>query len=217
MRVARLVAARDDGVARLAAGFLDSDVDEETQALRRERFAAMDERAALDAGGAEDFFRRRETHGAQAVAGADGSGFGGGLELALGEEQAVGELQAQAGARELGVEAGREVVRDAEALRAEFAGEAEDHLGDAGARAELRPGLLQPVLARQHDVEAPGAFHAAEFERALHGVFLAAGAEGHERVMHRDAAVVEHVGAGVGVGVEQGRERGGHRDRRIEF
>ena len=205
VRVAGLVATSHDGVAGVAALLTDGRFQLEAESLRGQHLAAMDEGAALDLRGPQNAFGHGETDRAEPVALTDAGGLPRGLDFPLGEQQAVGELELQAELGESEVEGSGKIVRDPESALAVGPGEGGDDLGNAGLGAVALLGLGQPRLLRQDDVEGAGALDAAEFQRPLRGDLLPAGAKGNERVVHLDPAEIEHVGAGVGVGVKEGR------------
>jgi len=75
-------------------------------------------------------------------------------------------------------------------------------------------GAVAPDLEGKDGVEDAGFSDAAELERGLEGDAAAAGAEGDEGVVNVDAAEVELVGVGDGIGVEEGRSGGARHDGR---
>ena len=208
VRIARLIAAGDDGVGGDAAGLEDRDLDGKFEDLARDEFAAVEKFAAGDFAGAENFFGGGEAQRAAPVAFANGGGLGGCLDLALGKECAFRHFEIEAEFEEFFVNARGEIGGHGETRLPKIF----RHEGDDLRRADLalRPefaGALEKILQREDDVEVGGAFDATEFERADDGVFFAAQAEAHERVGHLDPAEVERVGAMFGGGVEE--ERGG--------
>ena len=207
VRIAGLVAARDNGVARIAALLANGGFQFETQPLRGQDLAAMEERPALDLRRTQDALGRDIAHGAQPVAFADAVRLPRALDLAFRKEQAVGEDQLEAELGQALVKRGGKIGRHAKAAQAVLARDGCDDLGDAGLVAVTRPCSRQAFLVGEHDVEVARALDAAEFQRALDRHLPAAGAEGNEGIVDLDAAEVEHVGARVGVGIKQ-RGRG---------
>ena len=68
MRVAGLVASRDDGVLRVATLLENRRFHGEAQALGSNHLTAMNERVALDLGAPQDLFGGAEADGAEPVA-----------------------------------------------------------------------------------------------------------------------------------------------------
>ena len=219
VRIAGLVAAGDDGVEGRAALAEDGALDGEAEDLRRERPAGIAKRAALRPRGAEDGLGGGEADGAEAVALADGGGLGVGLDLAIGKHRAVGRLEFHAEGAQFQEEGDGKVIGDAEAADVVGARELGDDLGRADlAAGPTRGGAGVPVGEGQDGVEGAGLLDPPEFEGVLERDALFADPEGDEGVMHADAAEVELIGAGAGVGVEQGRKSGsGHEEREVEL
>ena len=219
MRVARLIAAGDDGVEGDAALGQDGALDGESQSLGGEGPAGMPEVPALGAGGAQDCLGGGEADGAEPVALADRGGLGVGLDLALGEHRPGGRLDPHAEGAEPEEEGDGKIVRHAEAAHAVGPGELGDDLGGPGLAARVaRLGAGAPRLEGQHGVEGAGLLDPAELERALDGEALLSDPERDEGVVHSDAAEIKLVGARGGVGVKQGREEGlSHRNREVEL
>ncbi len=208
VRIAGLIAAGDNGGAvGLSALGHDGGFDGEAKTFGRERFTLLEKGAAANLGGTEDGFGDGETDGAEAIALADGGGFGGGFDFPFGEERTAGELEFQAEFSEAEEEGGRKVVGDAEGVDAVSAGGGGDGFGGADVLVrEKFGGSITPDLEGEDGVEDAGFFDASEFEGGLEGDATAAGAEGDERIMDIDAAEVELVGAGDGVGVKERRK-----------
>lgn len=88
------------------------------------------------------------------------------------------------------------------------AGDGGNDLGGSRTAAEAGGGAIAPLFEREDFVEAAGFAHAAKFERGLKREALLAGAEGDEWIGDADAAEIELIRVGDGVGVEERRERG---------
>ena len=209
MGVAGLVAASDDGVGRDAARLQNCDLDGELEHFTRHPFSPVKQFPTGDRAGAENIFRGREAEGAETIALANGGGFSGGFDFARGEERAVGDFEVEAEFEEFFVNPGGEIFGNREARLREILCEEINKLGGAGFA--FRPevaGALYVKLQREDDVERGRFFDPPEFERADHGVFLAAQAEGDERVGHVNATEIKRVGTPRGVGVKERRREG---------
>ncbi len=114
---------------------------------------------------------------------------------------------------------GGEVAGDGEGGDAAPGREVGDEVGGAGA-GEIGAGLANLGLeGLEGENLVKGGFleTAAEFEGAEDGDFFAAPGDGEEGVVAFEAAKVEEVAAGVGVGVEEKRGRFGGHSRQIEM